>query len=201
VATVVALADLVRSPTAQLFEGRDEAPVSIFVTRYEHGQGPDLHLHPYAEVFVVEEGTATFTAGDEELVVDAGHVVVVPPRRRTGSRTAPPRGPCGCSACTRARRSSRPTSSARCRRGCPARAGLEHSPRPPARRPTVSKCKPKEGLQLNALSAAGVRLEDYTETVDGAEQRTVAIKIPYDALREDPDVQRAFADLVTIATD
>jgi quercetin dioxygenase-like cupin family protein len=77
-ATVVPISDLRRSPTAALFEGRDEAPVSIFVTEYDRGQGPSLHLHPYPEVFVVETGTARFTAGDEELVVDAGHIVVVP---------------------------------------------------------------------------------------------------------------------------
>jgi mannose-6-phosphate isomerase-like protein (cupin superfamily) len=29
-------------------------------------------------VFIVEEGEATFTAGDEQTVVTSGHVVVVP---------------------------------------------------------------------------------------------------------------------------
>ena len=66
------------SPTAKLFQGGDEVGVSIFVTRYERGQGPNLHVHPYPEVFVVEEGTARFTAGDEEVVVEAGHIVTVP---------------------------------------------------------------------------------------------------------------------------
>jgi quercetin dioxygenase-like cupin family protein len=79
VAKVVAIEELRRSPTAALFEGREDIPVSMFITVYERGQGPDLHLHPYAEAFVVQEGTATFTAGEEELVVEAGHVVVVPP--------------------------------------------------------------------------------------------------------------------------
>ncbi len=83
-ATVIPLDDLRFSATARLFEGRDEAPVSIFVTTYERGQGPDLHLHPYPEVFLVETGTARFTAGDEELVVAAGHIVVVPPETSHG---------------------------------------------------------------------------------------------------------------------
>jgi len=78
VATVVPIEELRRSPTAALFQGRDEIPVSIFVTAYERGRGPDLHLHPYPEVFVVETGTARFTVGDDELVVGAGHIVVVP---------------------------------------------------------------------------------------------------------------------------
>ena len=79
-ATVVAIEDLRRSATAALFEGGDDVPTSIFVTQYERGQGPQLHLHPYPEVFVVQTGTATFTAGDEELLVEMGHIVVVPAR-------------------------------------------------------------------------------------------------------------------------
>lgn len=85
--TVLPLADLRRSATAALFEGGD-IPISVFVTRYERGQGPDLHLHPYAEVFVVETGTATFTVGDEELTVEAGNVVVVPPQTPHGFKGA-----------------------------------------------------------------------------------------------------------------
>jgi mannose-6-phosphate isomerase-like protein (cupin superfamily) len=78
-ATVVPIEQLMRSPNAALFEGRDEIGISMFVTRYpEEGQGPDLHLHPYPEAFVVEDGTARFTVGDDEIEVGAGHVVVVP---------------------------------------------------------------------------------------------------------------------------
>jgi quercetin dioxygenase-like cupin family protein len=76
--TIIPTDDLRRSPTAALFQGRDEIPVSIFVTEYDRGQGPDLHLHPYPEAFVVQTGTAAFTVGDDEHVVAAGHIVVVP---------------------------------------------------------------------------------------------------------------------------
>jgi mannose-6-phosphate isomerase-like protein (cupin superfamily) len=86
--TVLPIAELRRSPTAALFEGRDEIGVSIFVTEYTRGKGPDLHLHPYAEVFVVETGTARFTAGDEQLTVEGGHIVVVPPRTPHGFKCA-----------------------------------------------------------------------------------------------------------------
>ena len=34
------------------------------------GSGPKLHRHPYQEVFEVQEGSVTFTAGDD--VVEAG---------------------------------------------------------------------------------------------------------------------------------
>ena len=87
-ATVVPIADLRRSATAALFEGGDQAPVSIFVTEYARGQGPDLHVHPYPEVFVVETGTAVFTAGDEKLSVEGGSVVVVPEETPHGFKCA-----------------------------------------------------------------------------------------------------------------
>jgi quercetin dioxygenase-like cupin family protein len=86
--TVIPLEDLRRSPTAALFEGRGEAPVSIFVTEYERGQGPNLHLHPYPEVFVVQTGTAAFSVDGEELVVPGGHVVVVPAQTPHGFKGA-----------------------------------------------------------------------------------------------------------------
>ena len=87
-ASVIPIEDLRRSPRAALFEGRDDIPVSIFITQYERGQGPDLHLHPYAEVFVVQTGTATFTAGEEELSVAAGNVVIVPEQTPHGFKCA-----------------------------------------------------------------------------------------------------------------
>ena len=41
--------------------------------------GPRLHRHPYEEVFVVQEGSATtFTAGDDVMEARGGQVVVVP---------------------------------------------------------------------------------------------------------------------------
>ena len=42
------------------------------------GGGPKLHRHPYEEVFVVQEGTATFTAGEEVIEARGGQVVMVP---------------------------------------------------------------------------------------------------------------------------
>ena len=87
-ASVVPIESLRRSPTAALFEGGDEIPASIFVTEYRRGQGPDLHLHPYAEAFVVLAGTARFTAGDEELTVEAGHIVTVPAQTPHGFKGA-----------------------------------------------------------------------------------------------------------------
>ena len=77
-AKVVPIEDVRRSARAALFEGGDDAPLSIFVLAYARGEGPDLHLHPYPEVFVVQAGSAAFRAGDERFSVDAGNIVVVP---------------------------------------------------------------------------------------------------------------------------
>jgi quercetin dioxygenase-like cupin family protein len=88
VTTVIPLEDLRRSATAALFQGGDDLAVSIFVTAYERGQGPDLHLHPYPEAFVVQTGTAAFTAGDEELIVTGGNIVVVPAETPHGFKGA-----------------------------------------------------------------------------------------------------------------
>ncbi|MBO0703217.1 MAG: cupin domain-containing protein [Candidatus Dormibacteraeota bacterium] len=55
-----------------------DVPVSILVDRSQPGEGPALHRHPYDEVWVLEQGTVTFTAGDRSLPVTAGTVVTVP---------------------------------------------------------------------------------------------------------------------------
>jgi quercetin dioxygenase-like cupin family protein len=87
-ATVIPIDEVRRSPSSALFQGRDRAPVSIFVLEYQHGQGPSLHMHPYPETFVVETGTAVFTAGDEKLTVTGGNIVVVPAETPHGFKGA-----------------------------------------------------------------------------------------------------------------
>jgi quercetin dioxygenase-like cupin family protein len=61
------------------FEGREHgASVSFFVSRVPEGGGPGLHTHPYEETFVIHEGSAMFTAGDETLEAEPGMIIVVP---------------------------------------------------------------------------------------------------------------------------
>ncbi len=73
-------ADLAHSEIAYEFEGHHygDTGVSFIVIDAPPGSGPKLHKHPYEEVFVVQEGSATFTAGDEVIEASAGQVVVVP---------------------------------------------------------------------------------------------------------------------------
>ena len=78
---VHALDDLRTSPASCLFEGNRHGDVdlSCFVTSFPSGRGPALHTHPYAEVFIVQRGCATFTSGREYFDVTGGHVVVIAP--------------------------------------------------------------------------------------------------------------------------
>jgi mannose-6-phosphate isomerase-like protein (cupin superfamily) len=61
-------------------EGQEHgAGVSIILVDAAPGRGPALHKHAYEEVFIVQEGRATFTAGGEQREVRGGAIVVVPP--------------------------------------------------------------------------------------------------------------------------
>lgn len=67
-----------------------DVPFSVILVHSRPRVGPKVHRHPYAEVFIVEAGTATFRLGDETVVVDAGHVVVGPPNVPHGFTNAGP---------------------------------------------------------------------------------------------------------------
>ena len=77
---VVDLANLAPGEAAHEFEGYryDGAGVSFIVVDAPPGSGPKLHRHPYEEVFIVQEGSVTFTAGDEVIEAAGGQAVVVP---------------------------------------------------------------------------------------------------------------------------
>jgi mannose-6-phosphate isomerase-like protein (cupin superfamily) len=73
-------AELPLSGNSREFVGEDHGGVgicAIFVDAAP-GRGPRLHQHPYDEVFVVQEGRATMTVGDERHEVGPGEIVVVP---------------------------------------------------------------------------------------------------------------------------
>jgi mannose-6-phosphate isomerase-like protein (cupin superfamily) len=42
------------------------------------GDGPRLHQHPYEEIFLVQEGAATFTIGPTSFEATAGQIAIVP---------------------------------------------------------------------------------------------------------------------------
>jgi quercetin dioxygenase-like cupin family protein len=85
--------ELPHGKTAHVFEGYryGDANVSFFLTDGSPGSGPKLHKHPYAEVFVIQEGAVTFTVGEDIIEASAGQIVVVPagvPHRFVNSGTA-----------------------------------------------------------------------------------------------------------------
>ena len=67
------------SVIAREFVGEEHGSnVTFLLVDAQPGQGPSLHRHTYEEIFIVQEGEATFFLGDESLIVKAGDVVVVP---------------------------------------------------------------------------------------------------------------------------
>lgn len=78
---VIAFDALPQTTHAHEFVGADHGsvPFSLILVHAPPGAGPKVHRHPYAEVFVVEAGEATFELGDDQIVVTQGHVVVGPP--------------------------------------------------------------------------------------------------------------------------
>jgi quercetin dioxygenase-like cupin family protein len=72
--------DLPQTEHAHEFVGAEhgDVPFSIILVHAPPGAGPQLHQHPYPEVFVVESGEASFQLGDDTMVVRGGQIVVGP---------------------------------------------------------------------------------------------------------------------------
>ena len=78
-ARVIDVADPARGEDTNELQGHHHgADASFIVVDAPPGSGPKLHRHPYEEVFVVQEGVATFTVGEDVMEVESGQVVVVP---------------------------------------------------------------------------------------------------------------------------
>ncbi|HJW48602.1 MAG TPA: cupin domain-containing protein [Candidatus Limnocylindria bacterium] len=78
--SVIDLDDLPHTAHAHEFVGADhgDVPVSLILVHSAPGAGPAVHRHPYAEVFVVESGQATFQLGERRIVVEGGQIVIGP---------------------------------------------------------------------------------------------------------------------------
>ncbi len=76
---VARILDLALGEAANEFpEYHHDAGISFIVIDAPPGSGSKLHKHPYEEVFVVQEGSAAFTAEEDVIEASAGQVVVVP---------------------------------------------------------------------------------------------------------------------------
>jgi mannose-6-phosphate isomerase-like protein (cupin superfamily) len=83
---IVAFDDLEHGEHSHEFVGAEhgDVPFCVILVHSRPGAGPKLHRHPYAEVFIVESGQATFRIGVDTVVVDGGNVVVSPPGEAHG---------------------------------------------------------------------------------------------------------------------
>lgn len=62
------------------FEGKDigsDVTVLFYATQ-EVGAGPTWHAHPYDEIFIMREGRALFTIGEEKIEAQAGDILLGP---------------------------------------------------------------------------------------------------------------------------
>ena len=79
-------------PTGDLKGAEHGATISVILDHSEPGQGPRLHKHRYDETWVVNEGTISFEAGDEQFEAGPGDIVIVPsdtPHKFTNKGSAP----------------------------------------------------------------------------------------------------------------
>jgi mannose-6-phosphate isomerase-like protein (cupin superfamily) len=78
--TVISQESLPFSVIAREFEGHLHGDVGVCLIFVDAppGRGPSLHRHPYEELFLVQEGRATFTLGDEQRQVAAGEMAIAP---------------------------------------------------------------------------------------------------------------------------
>jgi mannose-6-phosphate isomerase-like protein (cupin superfamily) len=63
------------------FVNGDTLGTGVTVLTYgndEPGTGPGLHVHPYDEIFIVQQGHARFFVGDRVIDAQAGDVVLGP---------------------------------------------------------------------------------------------------------------------------
>jgi mannose-6-phosphate isomerase-like protein (cupin superfamily) len=53
-------------------------PVSLFLVAAPRGSGPELHRHPYSEIFLVETGEADFRIDGAHVKATAGDILIAP---------------------------------------------------------------------------------------------------------------------------
>ena len=72
--------ELPRDENVYEFEGFrfKESEVSFLWVDMPPGGTIRLHKHPYAEIFIIQEGVSTFVIGSSTLTAQAGHIIIVP---------------------------------------------------------------------------------------------------------------------------
>ena len=77
--TVVNKDELENSGSTSEFEGylHGDTEVSFILVDMQPGERVRLHTHPYQEIFILQEGAATYTVGTATLEAGAGQIVIV----------------------------------------------------------------------------------------------------------------------------
>jgi mannose-6-phosphate isomerase-like protein (cupin superfamily) len=77
--TVVNKDELQNSGSTSEFEGylHADTDVSFILVDMQPGEGVQLHQHPYQEIFILQEGAATYRVGTTTLEARAGQIIVV----------------------------------------------------------------------------------------------------------------------------
>ena len=62
------------------FEGylHGDTGVSFILVDMQPGDGVRLHTHPYQEIFIIQEGVATYTVGAATIEARVGQVIIAP---------------------------------------------------------------------------------------------------------------------------
>ena len=76
--TVVNKDELQNSGSTSEFEGylHADTEVSFILVDMQPGEGVRLHTHPYQEIFIVQEGAATYRVGTTTLQARAGQIII-----------------------------------------------------------------------------------------------------------------------------
>jgi mannose-6-phosphate isomerase-like protein (cupin superfamily) len=78
--TVVNKDELQHAGSTSEFEGylHGDTDVSFILVDMPPGEGVRLHTHLYQEIFILQEGTATYTVSTTTLQAQAGQIIIVP---------------------------------------------------------------------------------------------------------------------------
>jgi len=77
---VVTVDELQKSGSMPEFEGYlyGDTDISFILVDMQPGEGVRLHQHPYQEIFIIQEGVATYTVGAATLEARAGQIIIGP---------------------------------------------------------------------------------------------------------------------------
>lgn len=72
--------ELPRDSNSYEFQGyqHGDTEISFIWVDMPPGDRVRLHKHPYKEIFIIQEGEATYTVGSETLAARAGQIIIVP---------------------------------------------------------------------------------------------------------------------------